>query len=887
MHVLTDGLNYGAARIIGDTVAEEKLQSRLGNTKQNKYNSEESGHITVIGVVSTDQLRYGSLIEESTAYADENKCIVLENEGDDKRELNPHHSYTIILSCAQPADREAISNIRFNIETRLYQLLFKPHKDKRTLRQREQALSDDLEEEMKTPMVGMMVQGGPAEFERVLWLLKKQIPVVIVVRTGTATGLLAYAYKEFIKGDGSRLEQIVKPVLMSRVKEVFQEYCGEDELLRQQVRDKILECVKVATQSDRQLLFILDLYSSDEEAKDLNKCILRAVVSSQRGSEGLTREGINWTLRLALRWNRVGFASKGILNPNYIYNFRTVCLFYPMVRLTASDAAFQIYQMVCLVPHGASHCIRRYDSLHKTVRLIHQTVRLAASDGTSHRIRRYVSFTRRCVSLYQMVRDDLFVEALLLRDREDFVDLFLNMGFLLQRLMTYEQVLHLFEASLNEEFFVRICLQNVLLKQQAVLGTKFMHEKSCELNQLLCALSGLKDLVEPSYLLIPQISNKSNSHILERRALLTILYWAVLTNRKGLVKVLWKRSAEPIAVALVISNMYYRMYKFYIVDIDLRAEIKRNAIEFGDLAIKMLDLIFNDSRLLALHSLTHPIPEFNNLNMVDLALIGNNIFFIAHPCCQCSMRERWFGNIKIKCYGNSPISVPEFVKDRYEPKWFSRGAKMGELGSPNIFMKIYFLWTAPITKFWVNQLFVLMYLFVYAIAVMLPYCGNHKINLFLWGWTMVLIFENVIRTARKHQKFPTMDMMWPLLELLAETSTAGVLLVHLLTDFLSFTTYKILIAISMLAVYFCALRDVFTASPELGPMLVNITELKRRDLTNWLQLWMLWAVSGALAINSVIYPAQPISLKSLGKALLRAILGIWLTDIDDLEGDLN
>ena len=72
-----------------------------------------------------------------------------------------------------------------------------------------------------------------------------------------------------------------------------------------------------------------------------------------------------------------------------------------------------------------------------------------------------------------------------------------------------------------------------------------------------------------------------------------------------------------------------------------------------------------------------------------------------------------------------------------------------------------------------------------------------------------------------------MDMMWPLLEFLAEVSTAGILLVHLLGGYLSFMTYKLLMAVSLLVVYFSALRDTLTASPNLGPMLVNIAELVR------------------------------------------------------------
>ncbi|GFS24681.1 transient receptor potential cation channel subfamily M member 2 [Elysia marginata] len=712
MYILTDGLNYGAARLIGEAVAQEKMRHGMGSQDEAGLGSSKLGHITAIGVMASDQLSYGQLIEETSSTKDENVVLVLENVGDEKHELNPHHSHSIILSCAEPADKEAVQNTVFSMDTRLPELLYSQLRERKTVKRESSQIHDalglQLREKSSIPVVGLMLHGGPAEIDRVLWLLKKQVPVVVIIRQATASGLLAYAFKEYLRGDGSRVDQILKPQLMSRVQETFPEYCGDSELLRQQVRDRILDCVKVASQSDRQILFLLDPNNPAEDLKDLNKFILAAILTVRRGTEGLTKESINWTLRLALRWNRVDFVAKNILNPNFISRFR--------------------------------------------------------------------------------VRDDIFVEALLLRDREPFVELFLSMGFLLQRLMTYEQVLKLFEASLNEEFFVTICLKNILRKKEVDLGTRFMHEKNCELNRLLCMLSGLTGLVEPSHLLLPQTS-KTNKHILERRALLTILYWAVLTNRKNLVKVLWERSADPIAVGLVISNMYYRMSKYYIQDIDLRSEIKQNAIEFGALAIKIMDLTFNDSPLLAFHSLTNPIPEFNNLNVVDLALIGNNIFFIAHPCCQRSMRERWFGNIKIKSYGSTLFN-----------------------------------------------------------------------------------------------KFPTMDMMWPLLEFLAEVSTAAVLLLHLLGEYLSFMTYKFLMALSLLVVYFSAMRGMLTASPDLGPMLVNVTELIRKDMINWLQLWLMWVISGGLAIQSVIYPAQPFSLDILGRALLRAILGIWLTEIDDLDG---
>ena len=58
----------------------------------------------------------------------------------------------------------------------------------------------DLRMNMRTPVVGLMLQGGPAEIERVLWLLKKQVPVIVITRQAAASGLLAYAFKEYNRG---------------------------------------------------------------------------------------------------------------------------------------------------------------------------------------------------------------------------------------------------------------------------------------------------------------------------------------------------------------------------------------------------------------------------------------------------------------------------------------------------------------------------------------------------------------------------------------------------------------------------------------------------------------------------------------------------------------
>ena len=47
-----------------------------------------------------------------------------------------------------------------------------------------------------TPLVGLLVQGGPPDIDHILWLLKKKIPVVVIQGSGLAADLIAFAYRE-------------------------------------------------------------------------------------------------------------------------------------------------------------------------------------------------------------------------------------------------------------------------------------------------------------------------------------------------------------------------------------------------------------------------------------------------------------------------------------------------------------------------------------------------------------------------------------------------------------------------------------------------------------------------------------------------------------------
>ena len=51
-------------------------------------------------------------------------------------------------------------------------------------------------ESMTTPVIGLLVQGGPPDIDHIFWLLSKKIPVVVIQGSGLAADLVAFAYTE-------------------------------------------------------------------------------------------------------------------------------------------------------------------------------------------------------------------------------------------------------------------------------------------------------------------------------------------------------------------------------------------------------------------------------------------------------------------------------------------------------------------------------------------------------------------------------------------------------------------------------------------------------------------------------------------------------------------
>lgn len=147
----------------------------------------------------------------------------------------------------------------------------------------------------------------------------------------------------------------------------------------------------------------------------------------------------------------------------------------------------------------------------------------------------------------------------------------------------------------------------------------------------------------------------------EKKALNFLIIFAVLFNRHKLAKILWKRTEDPIAVALICSLIYKNLLRFCQENY-LKSQIEKNLKDFANAAIGVLDTSFQENDPRSYSVLTQKYPDWNDCNLLELAYNAKNLDFIAHPCCQKILTKRLFGSIQIIDTDSGFFDMPAWVK---------------------------------------------------------------------------------------------------------------------------------------------------------------------------------------------------------------------------------
>ncbi|XP_033743894.1 transient receptor potential cation channel subfamily M member 1-like [Pecten maximus] len=883
MWILTNGFDGGITKILGDAFKDEKQRRKIPSlTKMsmkfvNKQKQENLPKLTVIGVVPKSLLSYNSKIDSAVG------PVNIQNKGQkplsDKQELNSDHTHYIMMEGV--TDLRELENFRIKLEERFLTPVGRPKRYRKITNLSDSVLNvgesvpDDLQiiSSTCTPMVGLLVQGGPLEMDHVAELLKRNVPVVVMKGTGLAADLISFAYLELQeRPHAEHIESYVKPELIKKLMKYFPAEFLEDEIARNRCRDKILECAQNAHQGEQKFLTILPTDGVSSDLKNLDKYLLLALFKSQALKRGRKfQEQFQCDLKLTLDWNRCDLAVS------------------------------QIFQ--------------KYDWAR--IKITHE----------------------------------LFDRALLKKGREEFVDLFLQRDAIqVHKYLNHRKLLYLFNNLENEEFFLKVCLDGALAKASFSaypVDKDFVIGDDCDFNRLLYRVTYLQHLVSSYELSMNAVgSYVTDQEVAERRAINTLVFWAAITFNAELTKVLWKRTEDPMVMALIVSMIWNNLSKNWCRDLDTKRKVRESAIDFGKMAVKLLDLAYKDSSVIAINALGKKLPDFNDKTVIEIAHIARNKFFIAHTICQKWLDKRWNGKLQIRELELGPFKVadwlmlylsvflvfPMFLWITYDvksdakdesnlddsddempsdeaamlqpsslqgEKWQKRHSvkyqmrNMLSYGRQNlkvpVQMQFYYLYSAPITKFWISQLFYILYLTIFSLAVLFPSCGNLHMDFVVFGWTLLIWVELVRGVIAKKKKYQEINLFWAKMEIVViGLFLLAFCLVRIVPHFVSYIDYmttKFVMSMGLLYFYYRTLQVFLPISPVLGPMLINIRRMIKKDFLTWMRMFLIIMVSGGVTIHAVLYPNYPFTLQGIKMALTRAFFAMFITQIGDLEGN--
>ncbi|CAF1275673.1 unnamed protein product [Adineta ricciae] len=281
------------------------------------------------------------------------------------------------------------------------------------------------------------------------------------------------------------------------------------------------------------------------------------------------------------------------------------------------------------------------------------------------------------------IQADLFDKAVLGKKLEAFVDLFLDREFALHRYLKSDKLVSLFNQAKDREFLTTTSLEGILglTGDEDEMPKNFVEHG---LNIIVKRLTGISHFFSKHEMdcnaMGIYFGDKTDKGVqrqrirAEKKALRHLIIYAVLMNRHQLAKILWKRSSEPIPLALICCMMFKKLAP-YCHESYQRLLIEKQAKEFSDCAVGVLDKAFNEDNMRTFEMLDEKHPDWNHMATVELAYNAENKEFMAHAACQKWVTRQFYGEITPRELSWGLFKCPDYLKIIFSailifPMWF-------------------------------------------------------------------------------------------------------------------------------------------------------------------------------------------------------------------------
>ncbi|XP_071041740.1 transient receptor potential cation channel subfamily M member-like 2 isoform X2 [Parasteatoda tepidariorum] len=759
MWILTNGLNIGITKLIGEKYQAD-YQKRCAEICFKQKNVVKK--TALIGVCRS------SLLTCQEKLDDLEKFVEVENSGnkpeENKFDLNAFHTHFLVIRDKTP-HKSVVHRFLLKLED-----AFKGFHSTNT------EVTDCYETISPVPILAVLVQGDLQSIHYVLSHLRRKLPLLIIGGSGGLADVLAYTYYEVRRSfqkikDTEYVENILKENLSNKITSVFPSL-KDNKIAHNSLCTRILDCIEPP---ELKYITVFDIEGLTSH-EDLPRYLLETIFKIRKTDVSNYADHLKIDLQLTIDWNCPELASTQV--------------FY-------KDPNFK-------------------------------------------------------------VDHNMFEQTLLRDDREEFISMFLENDFQVHRYLNSTRLIRLFEHVLKEEFFHEVCWVKLLgYRKFTRLDGYFI---DWDLNWIVESLIGI-----PIYISSFQMNECArgiyNTHYsktaeeAERKSLIVLIIWCLVSNRGKLAIHLWKHIDQPVMMALVCCVILDRLH-VYIRDSKQQEEFKALNEQFAKMALNVFDLVYNDMPSKAYDSLSVKIQEWGNHSVVDMAALSQNKGFVAHPCCQKWLTKTFMDKIKLRDLTWGLFSVPKYIKvvlcaflifpmyfwvrfketsehefldtdeNEIQSPYFGASEwqenkknatqkerdrmRLMRYGYPPLWKMIYWMWSAPITKFWVSHIFYILYLIVFSLAVIWPSCGNTTLDLAVCIWTSLIAFDSMHRL---------------------------------------YALQKITI-----------------------------------DFINFMKLSALIIIANAIAMQAILYPDYPLDFEMFRKSFHKAFISFFVTPVEELRG---
>ncbi|CAL1261896.1 unnamed protein product [Larinioides sclopetarius] len=890
MWIFTPGANIGITKVIGDAVHNELLRRQaLLCHKHPNQSGTALPPLTLIGVTREDVIIYGDMLDGRF------QRVEIENEGnqpdENKYELNPDHSHFVIVRDST-INKTGINHFLLKLE----QYLSSSESlhcdiDAATPRRHPDVCSLSANE---IPVVSLLIQGGYDCARLILEHLKKQLPVVVVRGSGGLADLLAYAYYEVSERprgiqDAEYVENSLKRELSNKIAHHFPQL-RENNLARNLFRDRIMECVRYSHQNGQVYLTVLNLHSHTCNLENLDEHLLRALFKSQRPDHTSWHAQMQKDLLLTLDWNspHVAMSEVFLKDPSNKFKIDKDIFEQAITRSNRED-------FVDLF-------LRQGFQIHKYL--------------TPKRLRLLFLRCRRQEFFRTVCWEGALGHGLITKFSKTFIDSDLNL--LIEMCTGIHNFINSQEMSVNAMGMYTVDPSAAERKSLCILILWAVFTNKPKLAKLLWQHSDQPIHVA---LIVSMIYEKLQDYV----------------NDSNVKQELYTLSREFSEMATSVLDASYRDSSCRAYDVlseetsdwsyktavDIAANAKNRTFLSHTCCQKWLSNLFLGN--IRIRDLTWGVvtfPQWFKVVLCAFLIFPMYIWIrfkmdplhswdlqIATDADSDDERDERDGEDDILIESNQgkesdfirPKGSIAYLKsnDKISPFDFGHGHHREQVATllrekevfihspPPLYQMIYLMWSAPITKFWTFQIFYMIYLGFFSMAVLWPSCGNKELDIIVCSWTSLIVIEYIRRTYVLYKKYTSVPLFFKCLEiLLIITFIILYVLGRILNVGVIFEPYtgKVILCIGLLYFFYRLIAIYLPISPTLGPLLYRVRLMVTVDFVNFMRMTMLVIISGGIVLQAVLYPDYPLTVELFRQAFHRAWFSLFLTPISELEG---